>query len=58
VHKVATRTVTVAAERQPEYGKVDACLPAWLRSEHVGNYPGVTVEKKDGPDAGCGRQFE
>ena len=53
-----TRTVTVALIGNPNTGKSTLFTGLVGVRQHVGNYPGVTVEKKTGRMEYAGRQFE
>ena len=53
-----TRTFTVALIGNPNTGKSTLFTGLVGVRQHVGNYPGVTVEKKTGQMEFAGRQFE
>ncbi len=53
-----TRTFTVALIGNPNTGKSTLFTGLVGVRQHVGNYPGVTVEKKTGRMQFAGRQFE
>lgn len=45
---LATKTITIALAGNPNSGKTTLFNNLTGARQHVGNYPGVTVEKKEG----------
>src|SRR5439155_14538084 len=55
---VALRTATVALVGNPNTGKTTLFNALSGLRQHVGNYPGVTVETKKGQMSWAGRTFD
>ncbi len=55
---VATKTIRIALAGNPNSGKTTVFNNLTGARQHVGNYPGVTVEKKEGRCTRGGTEFE